>query len=1483
MPMPQPPHAARLAVPIATALVILALPAAGEVGPLVLSEGWRFRAAPEHEAKALVGDPADVAIARGKGGEWRPIKPTGTGWYEQGFNPPRAGWYLNQVPLPDEWAGLPLALELDARCTAEAVYADGAPVGAREHPPGAERALYLLPPRDDVRRPLLLAIRLDAPGVAEPGLAAPPVLRPAAMREYMTPLTTPVGAQLHRPPGLDFFPNPPVHVASLLVNAALPRYAGAFVRGEPAGVTIAAAPAEGALHERKLEITYLVTDDLTGEGVSNGEVVLTVPPEGTRQRINVTTERAGSYTVRLLVSSEGEVGTVRLHYAVFPDPSPTVRASPLGLVMTAPPVIAHLSGTGLLAEPAVLSRSFLWEGVPVLTPDVIRRVTADARAGGYTLALPGAGLPDLSLLSLPPPDSTDPAGLLKRSYLDAKSSGKSICLLMTTPQQCARLGLGEPEAAWYCDVFCSECRLPIDFEPESFIPAFVRRVRSAIGGRPAPAAPAVLFSASYAIQPSYMVRSTVLALAAGARYVLWNANGPGDGAWMRRDGSPLPPLPAFACMAGMLGKAHYLGRPDYGPDVYAYAFNNGAENLLVVWKTGGPQTLHLPPARRAAGTFGADIAFQRADNHIELMVSSDPVFLCGVDQADLQGLILPDWTLPSTDDLVGRREELCKVDPARVILAGTTEPLVRHGSNKVSLTLENRSKARIAAKVALDLPEGWACEPAERTVTLRPFRPKQTPRHVEFAVTVPPGAPLGEYAGSVMIIADARRTRASSLRLRLTTPVGDLAGIRLAEVHTSAPSIAVPVENPFDEPVIARLHLGVSNWAVTPGFLPVELGPRQQRLLRFLATGRLPVVGPLNVGVTIRHNGNSLTVLRRADISQQRLYGVAIGKPEVQALRFDGRRLSYRLSNMTVVSVRIYNENGKLVGTLDSGWQSAGPHNYEWTPGPEPEDAQRPAYCAEVRAGMEVIFDRSIGPPAHTIFAPGPAAVNADGDVCVFDGRRAVKFSRNGDYLGSDLPAEEAGDLVAIAPLPNGRYVGLRPDQLLLLDSHGAVLRAQPRTPRPGGDIEPGHFRRAAALDVSPTGTIYVVDSGNHRVQRFNSDLAPEAFDPRRGNALGKLDAFNCPVAGTGEGEFTLPTHVAVSPDGCFAVADATGRLQVFDQRGGRVSEVALAAARVGAIALDGTALYVAAADQNLVTKYIVEREPRIAAEFGDNGTVRFGTSRVRSLEPDGRGGLIVCSDAPGEVAVLDAATGAVKQTIGAPPPERSIAWPAGIDVDDAGTLFVADPTGRCVYRISAGGETVWSVPGLDAPIGISEPSDVVLTPGGSIYVLDNASPLKRLVALDFRGQPAAEFGDSHVLESEELSRATTLDRTPAGYVWAGNGSKGVLITTAGAVIRRDVPPPVQKGQAGGILYQPWCEGGVRGVILTDVKGREIARKGGLGTQAGRFAGCTPGGIAARAGAPGKPDYVYYADTINHRIVVLRVEWNCVSRTAGEW
>nr|MBC7244203.1 hypothetical protein [Chloroflexota bacterium] len=95
---------------------------------------------------------------------------------------------------------------------------------------------------------------------------------------------------------------------------------------------------------------------------------------------------------------------------------------------------------------------------------------------------------------------------------------------------------------------------------------------------------------------------------------------------------------------------------------------------------------------------------------------------------------------------------------------------------------------------------------------------------------------------------------------------------------------------------------------------------------------------------------------------------------------------------------------------------------------------------------------------------------------------------------------------IALALLPRGRGVGA---QAPLPDKFQFAIGAQAPV---------GQFRYPSGVAVAPDGTLYVADTGNHRVQRFS---ATGAF-------LGKWGSL-----GVGDGQFWYPSGVAV---GCISI-----------------------------------------------------------------------------------------------------------------------------------------------------------------------------------------------------------------------------------------------------------------------------------------------------------------------------------------------------------
>ena len=80
--------------------------------------------------------------------------------------------------------------------------------------------------------------------------------------------------------------------------------------------------------------------------------------------------------------------------------------------------------------------------------------------------------------------------------------------------------------------------------------------------------------------------------------------------------------------------------------------------------------------------------------------------------------------------------------------------------------------------------------------------------------------------------------------------------------------------------------------------------------------------------------------------------------------------------------------------------------------------------------------------------------------------------------------------------------------------------------------VEAGQLRNPWGIVVDATGDVYVSDSGNHRIEKFD----------REGNFITQWGGF-----GNGDGQFNFPYGISVGPRGSIFVVDsANSRIQQF-------------------------------------------------------------------------------------------------------------------------------------------------------------------------------------------------------------------------------------------------------------------------------------------------------------------------------------------------
>ncbi len=89
-----------------------------------------------------------------------------------------------------------------------------------------------------------------------------------------------------------------------------------------------------------------------------------------------------------------------------------------------------------------------------------------------------------------------------------------------------------------------------------------------------------------------------------------------------------------------------------------------------------------------------------------------------------------------------------------------------------------------------------------------------------------------------------------------------------------------------------------------------------------------------------------------------------------------------------------------------------------------------------------------------------------------------------------------------------------------------------------------GNFTLPTRAATDSSGNVYVSDTGNHRIQKFNSS---GTFITKWGATL-----LGLPVAGIGDGEFNLPSGVATdSSSNVYVVDTNNNRIQKFSSSGG--------------------------------------------------------------------------------------------------------------------------------------------------------------------------------------------------------------------------------------------------------------------------------------------------------------------------------------------
>lgn len=273
---------------------------------------------------------------------------------------------------------------------------------------------------------------------------------------------------------------------------------------------------------------------------------------------------------------------------------------------------------------------------------------------------------------------------------------------------------------------------------------------------------------------------------------------------------------------------------------------------------------------------------------------------------------------------------------------------------------------------------------------------------------------------------------------------------------------------------------------------------------------------------------------------------------------------------------------------------------------------------------------------------------------------------------------------------------------------------------------EAGQFLRPRDVASAPDGTLYVLDTENHRVQRLAKD----------GSTLGAWGAFaDVTTSAAPGGTFNQPWGIAVAPDGSVYVADTWNhRIQKFTANGefvrmwgyfGQAEQPeAMWGPRDVAIDLNGNV-------------YVTDTgNKRVVVFNADGGYLnQFGEAGMGPGQLDEPVGLAV--DRNGVVYVADTWNQRVQAfqvtEDGSYHPVRTWDVPAWygqsldnkpyLAVDDQGNVYVSDPEGYRALKFSPEGQPLlaWGDFGTgSAQFGL--PVGLAVAPDGSVWVADTGN-----------------------------------------------------------------------------------------------------------------------------------------------------------------